>query len=143
MIELKINQIIVTDDITQLPLSVQKKVLEEMTIARDKLTNEMSRVRLNIRDLEYRPTLEELVIEHIRKESRPDDPDVPIDIFDGHLVRIPLPQEPNAKWTFRNWEWAKSFCEAHPGAVPCHDDDLDHSSYTFIDCSGLRVRPME
>ena len=70
MIELKINQIIVTDDITQLPLSVQKKVLEEMTIARDKLTNEMSRVRLNIRDLESRPTLEELVIEHIRKESR-------------------------------------------------------------------------
>jgi len=113
MIELNINQIFVTDDITQLPLSVQKKVLEELVIA------------------------------HIRKESRPDDLDVPIDIFDGHLVRIPLPQEPNAKWTFRNWEWAKGFCEAHPGAVPCHDEDLDHSSYTFIDCSQLRVRPME
>lgn len=137
--DMRIEGTFVTDDVTKLPLDVAVAALEAMTVARDHMTEELSKLRKHISNLKSLPTLGDLIIEHIKLVGKEDDPDVPIIDEDG-LIKIPNPNA-NKEWTFRNWEWVKSFCERHPGAYPVHYEDLDNTGYTWINCRSLKVRP--
>ena len=129
----------ISGDPTKLPLPVAEETLRIMTEDRDALTREMSKLRQHIATEKAKPTLSELVIAHIAKEDREGDPDVPI-TDNGTLVRIPKPKGEDPKWSFRNWEWIKGFCEAHPGAFPTNEEGLDHEHFDYIDCSKLDIR---
>jgi len=145
---MKIEGTFVTDDVTKLPLDVAVAALEAMTEARDHLTEELSKLRKHIQNLKSLPTLGDLIIEHIKLVGKFDDLDVPIVDEDG-LIKIPNPHTNKdwtfanwAKdWTFANWAWVKSFCERHPAAFPIHDEELDNTNFTWINCRALKVRP--
>lgn len=137
--DMRIEGTFVTDDVTKLPLDVAVAALEAMTVARDHMTEELSKLRKHIANLKSLPTLGDLIIEHIKLVGKPDDPDVPIIDEDG-LIKIPNPTA-NKDWTFRNWDWVKSFCERHPAAFPTHNENLDQVNFTWINCRSLKVRP--
>ena len=137
--DMRIEGAFVTDDVTKLPLDVAVTALEAMTVARDHMTEELSKLRKHIANLKSLPTLDDLIIEHIKLVGKPNDPDVPI-IDEGCMIKIPNPSA-NKEWTFANWDWVKSFCERHPEAYPVHREELDNTNFTWIDCSALNVRP--
>jgi hypothetical protein len=138
----KIEGIFVTDDVTKLPLDVAVAALEAMTESRDHLTEELSKLRKHIQSLKSLPTLGDLIIEHTKLVGKPDDPlywKYPILDEEG-MIKIPNPRA-NREWTFRNWEWVKSFCERHPAAYPVFREELNNTNYTWIDARSLNVRP--
>lgn len=134
-------------DPTKLDLKKAESILEELINLRDTLTKEVTRLRDHVKAERAKPTLRDLVIKHIEKADREDDSEVPI-VIEGNFVKIrrpvieegDAPTEDSAHWTFRNWEWIKGFCEAHPGAMPTIPENEDTMNFDWIDCSNLNVR---
>lgn len=100
---MKIEGTFVTDDVTKLPYDMAVVTLKAMTAARDHMTEELSKLRKHIANLTAKPTLGDLIREHIKLVGKLDYPDVPI-IDEGCMIKIPNPVA-NKDWTFANWDW--------------------------------------